>query len=95
MTRSGEPGSGGERRQFGGGQQQWWECRLNRVSSCLSPLLAMETEAKEEEGIITGNLVFDPCVVKKGRTEEQRQSSNRRGFGEREREVNVRKEMDP
>lgn len=46
----------------------------------------METEAKEEEGIIAGNLVFDFCIVKKEGTEEQKQQLEQTRVLERERE---------
>ena len=39
----------------------------------------METEAKEEEGVITGNLVFDLCVVEKEGAEEQRRNFSNKG----------------
>lgn len=68
MIRSREPASqvGGERRQFGRRQQQWWECRLNLVSSsCPHLLLVMEIDVDEE--IITKTLVSDPSNEEKGK----------------------------
>jgi len=62
MIRSREPGRRRKKTIWrGSGQQQWWECRLNLVSSSCPPLLlVMETDVEEEE-IITRTFVFDPC----------------------------------